>query len=300
MSNTIFGRNMASMAIDQSMQRTWGLSTNFSKPLGNNWTGNLGLTGENTRLKDVGGLYADQNILDTMSQRAMQTGMASSQAAANSLAQTYRSQQLKGGVFASVSPSLSYDTRDAVVDATKGTYVRLSTTPTAGLSAAFLKTGASVSKFVPLGKDTTLAMNATGGLAFGGMPQFAQYRLGGYFGNGVRGFRSFSDLGTGTQMLMGTLELRRKLHLPGDNVVSKVINNNVKFTSWLDYGQVGGNRNMNSLLTRNSMGASVGVGVRLKMPMVGMVRIDYGLPILSTLSTSRFVPRLTFGFGDKF
>jgi len=300
MSNTLFGRNMASMAIDQSMQRTWGLSTNFSKPLGRGWTGNLGLTGENTRLKDVGTLYTDQNILSSMEQRALQTGLASSSAAAASMAQSYRSQQLKGGAFLSVSPSISYDTRDAVVDATRGTHMRFSTTPTAGLSAAFLKGGASLSHFKPLGKDTTLAMNLTGGMSLGGMPQFAQYRLGGYFGNGVRGFRSFSDLGTGTQMLMGTLELRRKLHLPGDNVVSKVVNNNVKFTTWLDYGQVSGNGNMNNLLSRNSLGASVGVGVRVKMPMVGMVRVDYGLPILSTLSTNKFVPRLTFGFGDKF
>jgi len=68
------------------------------------------------------------------------------------------------------------------------------------------------------------------------MPQFAKYRLGGIFGNSVRGFRSFSDLGTGTSMLMGTPELRRKMHLPGDNFVSKTINNNIKWTAWCDYG----------------------------------------------------------------
>ncbi|MBS2006284.1 MAG: BamA/TamA family outer membrane protein [Cyanobacteria bacterium SZAS TMP-1] len=300
MSNTLFGRNMASMAIDQSMQQTFGLSTNFSKPLVGHWTGNLGLTGEGTRLRDVGSLYQDQNILSSMEQQALKSGLASSAAQASGLAQSYRNQQLKGGVFASISPSVSYDTRDAIVDATKGSYLRFSTTPTAGPSAAFIKGGIVASKFVPLGHDVTLAMNTTAGMSLGGMPQFAQYRLGGYFGNGVRGFRSFSDLGTGTQMLMGTIELRKKLNLPGDNVVSKVLNSHVKLTGWLDYGQVGGNRNMNTLLTRNSMGASVGVGVRIKMPMVGMVRIDYGLPILSTLSTNKFTPRLTFGFGDKF
>ena len=143
-------------------------------------------------------------------------------------------------------------------------------------------------------------MNVTGGTSFGGLPQFAQYRLGGTFGNGVRGFRSFSDLGTGSSMLMGTLELRRKLHLPGDNIVSKTINSHVKLTSWMDYGQVMGNNQMNSLLTRTNMGASVGVGVRLKVPMLGMVRIDYGLPVINTLQNAKLTPRLTFGFGDKF
>src|SRR5471030_3019558 len=100
-------------------------------------------------------------------------------------------------------------------------------------------------------------------------------------------------------MLMGTLELRRKLHLPGDNVVSKVLNNNVKVTAWCDYGQVMGNGNLNTLLGRTSYGASVGVGVRIKMPMVGMVRLDVGLPILSTLN-SQYVPMFNIGFGDKF
>jgi outer membrane protein assembly factor BamA len=90
------------------------------------------------------------------------------------------------------------------------------------------------------------------------------------------------------------------MHLPGDNVVSKTINNNVKWTAWCDYGQVMGNNGLNSELNRNSMGASVGVGVRIKMPMIGMIRIDYGLPILQTVETNKFVPRLTIGFGDKF
>ena len=47
------------------------------------------------------------------------------------------------------------------------------------------------------------------------------------------------------------------------------------------------------------MGASVGVGVRINMPMVGLVRIDYGLPIVSSV-LGRNVPRLTVGFGEKF
>jgi len=159
--------------------------------------------------------------------------------------------QLKGGVFSSISPSISYDTRDSVVDATRGSYVRFSTTPTA-------------SKFVPLSEGTSLLKSPPTGAALGGMPQFSQYRLGGYFDRGVRGFRSFSDLATGTQMLMGTQELRRKLHLPGDSVVNKAINNNFKPSRWLDYGQVG---------------TSAGSGVRVNMPTVGMP-LNYGLPVM--------------------
>jgi outer membrane protein insertion porin family len=299
MSVTAFGRDMASMAISQTMQQTVGLTTNFSKPLSHGWTGNLGLTGESTTLKDVANFYQNQSIITTMMDNAITTGMAPNFSQAAGIASQYRSQQLKGGVFASVSPSLSYDTRDARIDASTGTNIRLSTTPTLGLSTSFMKAGASYSKFMKLNEDTVLATNATFGTSLGTMPQFAQYRLGGMFGNGVRGFRSFTDLGTGSTMLMGTLELRRKLHLPGENVVSKVINKNVKWTAWCDYGQVLGNNNMNSLLGRTSYGASVGVGLRVKMPMIGMIRLDVGLPVLSTLN-QQYVPRFNIGFGDKF
>ncbi len=63
----------------------------------------------------------------------------------------------------------------------------------------------TASRFVKVNEDTTLAMNTTFGTSLGAMPQFAQYRLGGMFGNGVRGFRSFWDLGTVSSLLMGTL-----------------------------------------------------------------------------------------------
>ncbi|MGH9553163.1 MAG: BamA/TamA family outer membrane protein, partial [Terriglobales bacterium] len=129
---------------------------------------------------------------------------------------------------------------------------------------------------------------------------FAQYRLGGF--NGMRGYRSFSDLGTGSSMLMGTVELRRHLpFLPKDskNKVVNMVNKHVKVATFADFGQVGGNAFTNSLLSRSGMGAAVGMGLRLNLPMVGMIRLDYGFPIISTL-LGRMTPRFTVGFGEKF
>ncbi|HMY53553.1 MAG TPA: BamA/TamA family outer membrane protein, partial [Candidatus Obscuribacter sp.] len=122
-------------------------------------------------------------------------------------------------------------------------------------------------------------------------------RLGGW--NGVRGYRAFSDLGTGTGMLMATAELRAKLPLPETNPVFKTLKKNVKAVAFADFGQVMGNGITNSLLSRSSMGASVGLGLRVNMPMVGLVRIDYGLPLVSSI-LGRTTPRLTIGFGEKF
>ncbi len=295
-----FGRNMGSMFIDQAMQRTVGVSTTFSKPLARGWNANLGLTGENTFLKNVAGVAANQDILTSMASRALVTGMASTDAQAAAMAGQSREQQLRGGTFFTVNPSLTRDTRDSAMDATTGSFLKASISPSAGIGGGFMKAGLSASKFKSFGKNKnfTLALNAQAGTAVGGLPQFAQYRLGGW--NGVRGYRSFSDLGTGAGMLMGTAELRAKLaFLPDDNKITSAIKKNVKIAGFFDYGQVVGNSTTNSLLSRSNFGASVGLGLRINMPMVGLVRIDYGLPIVSSILGNR-TPRMTVGFGEKF
>jgi len=84
-----------------------------------------------------------------------------------------------------------------------------------------------------------------------------------------------------------------------DNSVAKMIDKHVKLDAFFDAGAVGGNSLTNSLYSRGTIGASVGVGVRIKMPMVGLIRLDYGMPLLSTLLGGR-TPRISVGFGEKF
>lgn len=297
MAVTGFGRNMGSMFVDDAMQRTLGASVNFTRPLKRGWSANLGLIGENTSLRNMASSLENSTILGNMANRALVTGLAANEAQAAALANQYRDKQLAGATVLTINPSISRDTRDSAFDPTKGSFIKLSTSPSAGLTGAFFKGGISASTYKPVTKNVTLALNAQGGSSFGGLPQFAQYRLGGW--NGVRGYRAFSDLGTGTGMLMATAELRAKLPLPESNAVFRTVKKNVKGVLFADFGQVMGNGISNSLLSRSSMGASVGVGVRINMPMVGLVRIDYGLPIVSSV-LGRNVPRLTVGFGEKF
>lgn len=293
-----FGRNYASLLIDQAQQRSLGASVTLSKPLKKNFHLNLGLMGENTRLTDLGDYLSTGSALDNMAQRALDLGKASTIDGANALAGSVREDQLRGGTYFSLKPSLTYDTRDAYIDPTKGTFAKLSAGPSLGLNgSSFAKAGASLSKFIPLGKSTTLALNMQGGSALGGMPQFAQYRLGGW--NGVRGYRQFSDLGTGTSMLMATAEVRTRLPLPKKSKVAKIIDKHVKAAAFFDVGGVTGNGLSNSLFGRTNMGASVGIGLRVKLPMLGLVRLDYGIPLL-TAATGGWTPRFTVGFGEKF
>jgi outer membrane protein insertion porin family len=300
MAVTGFARSFGSLLIDDSQQRTIGASLNFTKPLAEHLNLNLGFTGESTALTDLSSLIKNANILENMEKRALATGAATTQAGAAQLASTVRKNQLAGGIYASINPSISYDTRDAAIDPTKGTLARLTASPSLGLTgSSFMKAGASVSKFVPINDRAGLAFNMQGGTSVGGMPQFAQYRLGGW--NGMRGYRAFSDLGSGSSMLMATAEVRS--HLPflknTDSKVLKAIDKHVKGVAFFDVGQVSGNSLTNSLFSRGQMGASVGLGLRLNLPMIGLIRLDYGLPLVSTL-LGKTTPRFTVGFGERF
>ncbi len=311
MSVSGFGNSFGSMLVDQAMERTVGGTVSFSHPLSERWRANLGFTGEQTMLSDAsnlgslfGNYYNGKNVLGYLTDRAIAMGRAGDMSSASAIAQGIRNKQLQGGTFLTVSPSLTYDTRDKPLDPTKGTTARLTAGPSLGLSGAtFAKIGASVSKYVPLTKETTLAMNVQGGEALGGAPQFSMYHLGGF--NGMRGYRSFSDLGTGTSMLMATAEIRHKLPFPKldkSNKLAGVVNpvlDNIKGVAFCDAGQVGGNSLVNSFFQRAGVGASVGLGLRINVPMIGLVRLDYGLPLLSTI-LGKMTPRFSVGFGDRY
>jgi len=300
-STSLFGRDFNSMTITQSMQRSLGISQNFTKSLGHHVSASLGLTADNTWFKDVSSLFQNQDILLNMMSNAIATGQASTVSQAAAVASATRALQLKGGAYAMVSPSLAYDTRDKKIDPSHGTYLRVSATPSLGLTnSSFLKLGASASKFFKVNDSITLATNAQAGTGFGGMPQFGMFNLGGM--NGIRGYRSFTDLGMGTGMLMGTAEIRTKLPFlsHSDSKYVRAIGNHVKGTIFADAGQVTGNNQVNGILGRSNMGASVGVGLRVNLPMVGLVRVDYGLPLLSSVMGGRFYPRINIGFGERF
>jgi outer membrane protein insertion porin family len=295
-----FGRDMGSFMIQQSMQRTLGASVTFSKDLGNNFSANLGLTAENTALSDFSSFFGSSNIMASMFSRALSTGMATTSAQALALSGAVRQNQLMGGTFATVSPSLSRDTRDSAVDPTQGSVMRVSASPSLGLAnASFAKLGASASKYVKVNDSITIATNIQAGTILGNAPQFAQYFMGGF--NGLSGYRQFTDLGTGTSMLMGTAEVRSRLPFlrSSDNKIFKAVDKHLKLALFFNAGEVSGNSLTNSLLSRNNLGAAVGIGVRVNVPMLGVIRLNYGFPLISTV-LGNYTPRLTVGFGNQF
>lgn len=300
LSVTPFARNLGSMLLDNSMQRSLGTNVNFSRKLGEKWNAGISFLGEDVFLKSVENLTNASPIV----QRAMQLGKAN-QFNALAYAHGVRQKALQGGTYFGITPSIAYDTRDQVFDPQKGTMARISGGPNVALNgSSFLKAGASVSKYVPVGKDKVLAFNVQGGSGLGGMPAFGSYNLGGF--NGIRGYRMFSDLGYGTSMLMASAEFRMPLPIPKGSPSSKAgaivngIHKNVRLVAFADAGGVGGNGLYNSLYSRGNLGASIGLGLRMKVPYLGLIRLDYGLPLVAPVLGGGLKPRFTVGFGDKF
>ncbi len=294
-----YGRNYFSYLISEAQQQTIGASVNFGRALGHNLTANLGVAAENTMLFNESNLFTGtSNINTSIADRALATGIAQNAQQANVIASQVRSAQLKGGTFFNVSPSIAYDTRDSTFDPTRGTVARLSTSPYLGIgNGSYARLGASFSKYKAVNKRTTLAFNVQGGSLIGSTPQYAQYFLGGF--NGIRGYPMFSGLGTGTSMLMATVEARAHLLPKTKNKLIEAIDKRVQGVAFCDFGQSMGNSYYNNLLSRSSMGASVGVELRLNLPMIGLIRLDYGFPLISSIMGG-MKPVFTVGFGERF
>src|SRR6185437_13262447 len=147
----------------------------FNKPLGNNMSLSLSTGVEDTTMKAYGDSLtpATGNVLPGLITRAEQLGYATDPYSAQSFAARVRQTQLKGGIYATVSPTLYYDTRDSIFDPHKGTFAKLTGGPSLGITnSSFGKVGASVSKYYEINKKTTLAMNIQGGTTLGAVPQF--------------------------------------------------------------------------------------------------------------------------------
>ncbi|MDD3151220.1 MAG: POTRA domain-containing protein, partial [Candidatus Gastranaerophilales bacterium] len=122
---------------------------------------------------------------------------------------TKRADQLVGGTFLSISPSLVYDTRNNFLNPTSGFYASSSFGEyfsIAGDAGSYNLVTGTIRKFFPVGKKSTITVGGKFGVrAFDDMPEFATFRLGG--ATTVRGFRE-GDLGNGQGFMLASAELR--------------------------------------------------------------------------------------------
>jgi outer membrane protein insertion porin family len=184
------------------------------------------------------------------------------------------------------------DRRNNPIAPTSGSLIRLGTeqsVPIGNGSIFFNKIQGSYSQYVPVNffnseeSRETIAFNVQGGTILGDLPPYEAFPIGG--GNSVRGYRE-GAVGSGRSFLLGTVEYRFPLF-------SEFLNGAI----FADYGTDLGTGdsvpgNPAGVRGKPGSGFGYGAGVRVQIPALGQLRLDYGL--------SDEGSRFHFGFGERF
>ncbi len=209
-----------------------------------------------------------------------------------------RARQLDGGLFMSLSPAMIYDTRDSATVTRKGTMASLRFDEEIGLDG-FDKTHGKltgmIKQYIPVGKKSSLSFTAKAGGKIHGddMPDVMAYRLGGPYT--IRGFK-MSGVGTGDAFVMGSAEFATPIPFL-DRTKIKFLNN-LRFTMFVDAGKIFNNTISDTLYDRPGYAISAGVGLKLYIPGMGPLSIDYGIPLTNPGDNGNPNGYFTFGVGD--
>ncbi len=218
--------------------------------------------------------------------------------AAKGLDIAQRAKQLEGGIFFNISPGLVYDTRDSALNPRNGVLA------TARFDEAFCldgfnktngKLSGMVKKFVPIAKFSSLSFTARAGGKIHGddMPEVMAYRLGGPYT--VRGYK-VNGVGTGDAFVMGSVELATPV-LFLDRLKANFFKN-LRLTFFVDAGKVFSPYVTDELFDRPMQAITAGVGLKLYIPGIGPLSVDYGIPITNPGEYGSRGGYFTFGVGD--
>lgn len=277
-----FGRDFASYQIPLGIEQRYGIEATISRPFKEykNLSGSFGVGLENVNVKEgdynqIIGLYNAHRI--PISERA---------------------KQLQGGVFLTLSPSLIYDTRDNQTNPRSGVFATArfdESIALDGFENTFGKLTGSIKRYYPVGKKSSvsLAFRAGGKVHGDSMPEVMAYRLGGPYT--VRGFR-MSGIGTGTGFMMGSAEFLTPIPFVDRFTEAKFLEN-IRLAAFVDAGQIYGSTVTNEIYNRPLHAITAGIGVRVFVPGVGPLAIDWGYP-LTGVGDSTSKGAFTFGVGE--
>lgn len=211
---------------------------------------------------------------------------------------SHRAKQLEGGLFLSLSPALMYDTREGGAVTRKGTMASLRYDEEFGLDG-FDKTHGKltgmIKQYIPIAKKSSLSFTAKGGGKMHGdnMPEVMAYRVGGPYT--VRGFK-MSGVGTGDGFIMGSAEFATPIPFMDRTRIQFL--HNLRFTMWADAGKIFNQSLTDRMYDRPGYAISAGVGLKLYVPGMGPLSIDYGIPLTNPGSNGSRSGYFTFGVGD--
>ncbi len=209
-----------------------------------------------------------------------------------------RAKQLEGGFFLSLSPALLYDTRDNATVTRKGTMASIRFDEEIGIidfDKTHGKLTGMVKQYIPVGKKSSLSFTAKGGGKIHGdnMPEVMAYRLGGPYT--IRGFK-MSGVGTGDAFIMGSAEFATPIPFLDRTRINFL--NNLRFTVWADAGKIFNPSVTDQIYDRPLYAVSAGIGLKLYIPGMGPLSIDYGIPLTNPGDNGNRGGYFTFGVGD--
>ena len=190
-----------------------------------------------------------------------------------------RDKQLEGGLFLRLAPGISYDSRDSVINPRNGSLVSARYEEAFGLDG-FSKTNGRLlgmaKKFIPIAKKSSLTFTGRGGMKVHGsdMPEIMAFRLGGPYT--IRGYK-VNGVGTGTSFIMGSAELATPIPFVDRLKVNFL--QNLRMTFWVDAGKVFNPTISSTLYDRPLQAITAGVGLKINIPGVGPLSVDYGFPL---------------------
>ena len=124
------------------------------------------------------------------------------------------------------------------------------------------------------------------------MPEAYAFRLGGPYT--IRGF-NISGVGTGNGYMMASGELQTPFFFM-DRIKATPFMNNIKAAFFVDAGKIFGASITDKIYDRPLSAITVGAGLRVFIPGVGPLSIDYGFPLTNSKGSKHGL--VTFGVGD--
>ena len=278
----LYYRDLGSFQIPLAMERRIGLDTTISHRMKTNRKLSTTFT--------VGGEYIHLEEGDR--------GKIENMYRMHNLNIAERAKELDGGFFLKLAPGLSYDSRDSALNPRHGVVASLRYEEAFGLDG-FNKTNGRLTgmakRYIPIAKKSSLTFTGRGGLKVHGseFPEIMAYRLGGPYT--IRGYK-VNGVGTGTSFIMGSAELATPIPFVDRLKVNFL--QNLRITFWVDAGTVFNPTVASVLYDRPVHAITAGVGLKVNMPGVGPLSIDYGFPLTNPGKNGNRNGYFTFGVGD--
>ena len=209
-----------------------------------------------------------------------------------------RAKQLDGGLFLRIAPGLAYDSRDSAITPRRGALASVRYEEAFGLDG-FGKTNGRLTgmakKYIPIAKKSSLTFTGRGGVTVHGsdLPEVMAFRLGGPYT--IRGYK-VNGVGTGTAFVMGSVELATPIPFVDRLKVNFL--QNLRLTFWVDAGKVFDPTISSVLYDRPIQAITAGIGLKINMPGIGPLSVDYGFPLTNPGPNGSPNGYFTFGVGD--